>query len=123
MSILKGQCHCGSVKFEVQAPEGLQGLRRCDCSLCKRKGVAMATAKLAELSITEGADKLSLYEWNTKIAKHYFCSHCGIYTHHQRRAAPDEYGFNVACIDGIDLSDIGDIPMTDGITMSLVESE
>lgn len=83
----------------------------------------MATAKLAELVVIEGADKLSLYQWNTKIAKHYFCSRCGIYTHHQRRAAPDEYGFNVACIEDIEISEIGDIPMTDGISMSLVESE
>ena len=82
----------------------------------------MATAKLNELSIIEGEEKLSLYQWNTKIAKHYFCSHCGIYTHHQRRAAPDEYGFNVACIEGIELSDIGDVLMIDGSTMTLIEN-
>ncbi len=81
----------------------------------------MATAKLPELKVTEGEDKLSLYQWNMEIAKHYFCSQCGIYTHHQRRAAPDEYGFNVACIEGIDLAALSDVPMTDGKTMSVVE--
>ena len=83
----------------------------------------MATAKLAELEVTEGQEHLSLYEWNTKKAKHYFCSRCGIYTHHQRRAAPDEFGFNVACIAGVDITELGEVPMTDGTAMSLVENE
>lgn len=80
----------------------------------------MATARLAELKITKGQDKLSLYQWNTKIAKHYFCSVCGIYTHHQRRKAPDEYGYNVACIEGLNIDDLGEVPLTDGKELSLV---
>lgn len=80
----------------------------------------MATASLAELKITKGQDKLSLYQWNTKIAKHYFCSVCGIYTHHQRRKAPDEYGYNVACIEGLNIDDLGEVPLTDGKELSLV---
>lgn len=83
----------------------------------------MATSLLADLRVTKGEDKLSLYQWNTKIARHYFCSICGIYTHHQRRKAPDEYGYNVACIEGLNLQDLGDIPMTDGISMSVEECE
>lgn len=83
----------------------------------------MATATLDDLVITHGADKLSLYTWNTQTAKHYFCSNCGIYTHHQRRVAPDEYGFNVACIDGVDLAELTDVPMTDGRSLSLADNE
>ncbi|HJN97106.1 MAG: aldehyde-activating protein [Gammaproteobacteria bacterium] len=120
MTILIGSCHCGAVEFEVDAPEGLHGLRRCNCSLCRKKAATMATARLTELTITRGEDQLSLYQWNTKIAKHYFCSACGIYTHHQRRKASDEYGFNVACIEDIDLTTLGDIPMTDGLDLSVV---
>ena len=80
----------------------------------------MATAKLPELKITRGQDKLSLYQWNTKIAKHYFCSVCGIYTHHQRRKAPDEYGYNVACIEGLNLADLDEVELTDGKDLSVV---
>lgn len=120
MEILKGKCHCGAVEFEVQREGGLDGLRRCNCSLCRRKGAVMATALLSELTVTRGEDKLSLYQWNTRVAKHYFCCLCGIYTHHQRRKAPDEYGFNVACIEGIDLAALGEIPLTDGIELSLI---
>lgn len=120
MTLFKGSCHCSAVEFEVESDGGLQGLRRCDCSLCRRKGAVMATAPLANLSVTKGEDKLSLYQWNTKVAKHYFCGVCGIYTHHQRRANPNEFGFNVACLEGIDLADLGDILDTDGKASSSV---
>lgn len=83
----------------------------------------MATARLPELTVTQGVDKLSLYQWNTRVALHYFCSVCGIYTHHRRRSAPDEYGFNVACIENIDLDSLGEIPLTDGKDLSIVGEE
>jgi hypothetical protein len=119
---LKGTCHCGTVEFEVRSEAGPEGLKRCDCSLCARKGAIMATALLADLTVTKGTDKLSLYQWNTHVARHYFCSICGIYTHHQRRKNSNEYGYNVACTDGIDLAGLGDTPMTDGISMSVDSS-
>ena len=120
MSQLNGQCHCGTIKFTVDSSGGPQGLRKCNCSICRRKNVVMATAKLPEFQITAGEDKLNLYQWNTKIAKHYFCSVCGIYTHHQRRAAPDEYGFNAACIERIKVADLEEVPTIDGAAMTLV---
>ena len=120
MAIFKGSCHCGAVKFEIHNQTELQDLMRCNCSLCQRKGIVMATAKLEDLVITEGEDKLTLYQWNTKIAKHFFCSVCGIYTHHQRRRRPDEFGVNAACIEGLDISKLTDIKMTDGRDLSVV---
>lgn len=117
-----GRCHCGAVEFEVILENGLENLRRCNCSLCSRKGAIMASVPVAGIHITRGEDKLSLYQWNTGVAKHYFCKTCGIYTHHQRRSNPAEYGFNVACLDGVDLESLGDIPVGNGATMSLVSS-
>jgi len=116
---LKGSCHCGAVEFEVSSESGPTGLKRCDCSLCTRRGAIMASTPLADLTVTSGEDKLSLYQWNTRVARHYFCSICGIYTHHRRRKAPNEFAYNVACIEGIDLDSLGDIPMTDSIGMSV----
>ena len=80
----------------------------------------MAGVPLNGLEVTKGSKKLSLYQWNTKTAKHFFCSQCGIYTHHQRRSNPNEYGFNVACIEGIDINALGDIATGDGRSMSLL---
>ncbi len=109
-----GRCHCGSVKFKVTLRNGLENVRRCNCSLCRRKGALMASVPLADLKITEGMEKLSLYQWNTNTAKHYFCRVCGIYTHHQRRSVPTEYGFNIACIDDVDPFIFIDVPVGDG---------
>ncbi len=78
---------------------------------------------LAGLRVTRGADKLTLYQWNTKTAKHYFCSVCGIYTHHQRRSNPKQFGINVACLEGVDPFALGEIPVIDGRGSSLVPGE
>jgi hypothetical protein len=116
----RGSCHCGAVQFEVDLDHGFEKLRRCNCSLCRRKGAVMASVTIDRLRVTKGQDKLSLYQWNTRQAKHYFCSVCGIYTHHQRRSVPGEFGFNVACIEGVDPYAFGDVPIGDGASASVV---
>jgi len=114
-------CHCGTVKFTITLDNGIGELRRCTCSLCRKKGAVMASVPLANLQITAGEDALTLYQWNTKIAKHYFCSTCGIYTHHQRRSRPDEFAFNVGCLDD-NVSANAKVVWVDGATLSVVES-
>jgi hypothetical protein len=79
------KCHCGAVEITVQFDNGLENIRRCDCSLCKRKGAVMAMVPTTHLSVTKGRDNLTLYQWNTKVAEHFFCKTCGIYTHHKRQ--------------------------------------
>ena len=64
----------------------------------------MTTVKLDEFKLISGNKYLKTYQWNTKIAKHFFCNNCGINTHHQRRSKPDEYGVNVGCLEGFDMS-------------------
>jgi len=111
------------VEFVVRLERGLEDVRRCNCSLCRRKGALMSTVPLADLEVTRGADKLTLYQWNTRTAEHYFCSVCGIYTHHRRRSDPTSYGFNVACLEGVDPYSFTDVPVGDGASMSLVDGE
>ncbi len=113
--IHEGSCHCGSVQFEFTLPKGLEQLRRCDCSMCRRRGAVVASVPLSGINITQGKELLSLYQFNTKTAKHYFCSNCGIYTHHQRRSNPEQYGFNVACLQGVNPFELGEIPIMDGV--------
>jgi len=108
-------CHCGAVELEVHLPNGLVDVRRCNCSLCRRKGALMASVPLADLKVIRGADVLRLYEFHTRTAKHYFCSTCGIYTHHRQRSDPNLYGFNVACLEGVNPFDIGPVPASDGV--------
>ncbi len=120
METRTGSCHCRAVVFEVDLDGGFDQLRRCNCSLCRRKGAVMASVPLERLRIVRGQDKLTLYQWNTRQARHYFCSVCGIYTHHQRRSQPTEYGFNVACIEGVDPWSLGPVATGDGAAQSLV---
>lgn len=108
-------CHCGAVQLQLTLPNGLEELRRCDCSMCRRRGAIVASITLDNLKVIQGEDKLSLYQFNTMTAKHYFCSICGIYTHHQRRSNPKLFGFNVACLEGVNPYELGEVPVNDGV--------
>lgn len=111
----RASCHCGAVVLELSLPNGIENPRRCDCSICRRKGAIVGSVPLAGIKILKGEDALKLYEFNTKTAKHYFCSICGIYTHHQRRSNPYEYGYNIGCLEGVNPFDLENVPTNDGV--------
>ena len=111
----KASCHCGSAEIEFDLPNGLVDVRRCDCSLCRRRGAIAVSTPLSAIKIVKGGEALKIYQFNTKTAKHFFCGHCGIYTHHQRRSNPTQYGFNVSCLEGINPLKLEDIPTYDGV--------
>lgn len=96
----QGSCHCGSVKFSLST--SLEPAVRCNCSLCQRKGIVMVTADDASFELLAGEQALTLYQWNTQVAKHYFCKHCGIYTFHNPRTAPELTRVNAGCLEGVD---------------------
>jgi hypothetical protein len=112
-----GSCHCGGVRFTVgHDPDELT---TCDCSLCVKRNAVMAKVPEAALRIDAGEDLLTLYEWNSRRAKHYFCRRCGIYVFHRKRAAPDHFGINVFCVETFATSSLPIRP-TDGAGMALV---
>ena len=103
MKILK--CHCGLVEAQINI-ENFEKILRCNCSICKRKGTVMSMVKNEDFKIIKGEEKLKLYQFHSKIAKHYFCSNCGIQTHNLRRRDPNTYGINVACINEISTKEL-----------------
>ena len=107
-------CHCKEVEAEINVTDNLAKVLRCNCSICKRKGSIMSMVKNEEFKIIKGKDKLKLYQFHTKVAKHYFCSICGIYTHHNPRSNPSMTGFNVGCIDEFDVFKLENISLNDG---------
>lgn len=111
----KGACHCGTVRFRVRLTDEFNTVRRCTCSLCRMRGAVAVTAKLGDIDFVSGEDNLTLYQFNTGTAKHYFCRTCGIYTHHQRRSNPSQFGVNVACLEGVSPFDFAAVPVSDGI--------
>ncbi len=112
---LTGQCHCGAVRFEARLSEGFRTVRRCNCSYCRMRGAVVVSAEMGGIAILQGEEMLTSYRFNTGSAQHFFCSRCGIYTHHQRRSNQNQYGVNVACLEGISPFDFPEVPVLDGI--------
>jgi hypothetical protein len=115
ISTINGSCHCGTVRFRVHLTNGLHTARRCTCSYCRMRGAIAVSAGLGGVDIFAGAEALSIYRFNSGTAKHFFCSQCGIYTHHQRRSNPDQLGVNVACLLGVSPFDFEDVVVHDGV--------
>ena len=118
MGTYHGSCHCGAIKFEVEAD--LSTVTRCTCSVCTKKGILLARVHPNKLQITEGEDRLKLYQFNTSTARHYFCNTCGIYPFHRPRIEPDAYTINVNCLADVDDNQIMnlDIVSVDGRSFS-----
>lgn len=118
MTVHEGACHCRTVRFEVDFD--IAELTTCDCSICVKRNAVMTKVPEDALTVTAGEDALTLYEWNTRRAKHYFCSRCGIYVFHRKRAAPDHFGVNIFCLEGFDIASVL-IRATEGANMTLVD--
>ena len=115
-----GSCHCGAVKFEVQT--ALAPAARCNCSLCRRKGALMTPVfESGNLRITEGKDALTSYQFNTRVANHFFCKHCGIYPFHQTRRDPKLWRANIGCLEGVDPYAL-EATLADGASLSVVDN-
>jgi len=111
-----GSCHCGAVRFAVDA--AIAELTTCDCSLCAMRNALMAKVPEQALHVLAGESELARYEWNTRIAQHYFCRRCGIYVFHRKRAAPDHFGVNALCLDGFDVRSVP-VRATSGADMTV----
>ena len=100
MTLVKhtGGCHCGRVRFEIQAPTHIE-VSDCDCSICSRTGYLHLIVPKSRFKLLSGEDELATYQFNTKTAKHLFCSHCGIKSFYVPRSHPDGYSVNARCLD------------------------
>lgn len=118
MQRYSGACHCGAVQFEIETE--IADVMTCDSSLCAKKNALMTTVHESKFKLTAGEDALALYQWNTGIARHYFCKICGIYPFHRKRSVPDQYGVNVRCLEGFDPESVP-LRRATGKTMSVVD--
>lgn len=96
--LYQGSCHCKAVSFEVEAPEDLEA-EDCNCSICAKAGFLHLIVPLSQFRLISGADKLTTYTFNTGVAKHTFCSVCGIKPFYTPRSNPDGIDVNVRCLD------------------------
>ena len=98
MTTHNGGCHCGDVRFEVDAPADLE-LDDCNCSICSMTGYQHLIVPRSDFRLVSGEDSLTTYEFNTGVAKHVFCSRCGIKSFYVPRSHPDGISVNVRCLD------------------------
>jgi hypothetical protein len=102
METYTGACHCGRVRFRVRGD--LSKVSLCNCSMCTKKGIIHLLVEPSEFELISGADELSSYRFNTGVAEHTFCRHCGIHSIYTPRSDPDKVSVNVRCLDDVDLS-------------------
>ena len=98
MTAHKGGCHCGRVRFEVDAPADIRA-DRCNCSICRMSGYLHLIVPRSDFRLLEGRDDLATYTFNTGVAQHYFCRHCGIKSFYVPRSHPDGISVNVNCLE------------------------
>jgi hypothetical protein len=93
-----GGCHCGRVRFEVTAPARLE-VSDCNCSICSKSGFLHLIVPADQFVLLSGRGDLTTYTFNTGVAKHTFCSHCGVKSFYIPRSHPDGVSVNARCID------------------------
>ena len=102
MTTYRGGCHCGRVRFEVDAPLRPEVLD-CNCSMCSKTGYLHLIATKAHFRLLAGQEVLTTYTFNTGTAKHLFCSVCGIKSFYVPRSHPDGYSVNARALDDFSL--------------------
>jgi hypothetical protein len=93
-----GGCHCGRVRFEVDAPARPQ-VQECNCSICRMTGFIHLIVPASRFRLLQGEDALTEYRFNTGIARHLFCKYCGVKSFYVPRSHPHGYSVNLRCID------------------------
>ena len=101
MKTYNGSCSCSKVTFEVKTE--LTRISKCNCSICTKKGIIHHVVDQNQFNLISGKDNLSLYQFGTMRAKHYFCKHCGIHLFNNPRTYPEKVSVNVNCLDDFDL--------------------
>ena len=104
-----GGCHCGRVRFEVRAPAAIR-VAECNCSICAKSGYLGMVVPRERFTLLSGEDSLTTYSFNTGVARHSFCSHCGIKSFYVPRSHPDGINVNARCLDPGTMTEMTVVP-------------
>lgn len=111
----EGRCHCGAVRFRFRSERITEG-RRCNCSICIRKGAVMSARyyEPGEFELVQGRDALGVYRFGDNVVNHYFCKSCGVYPFHDGTGDYEgRYRVNLGCVDDLDTFAL-DVQIIDG---------
>jgi hypothetical protein len=104
LPVFDGGCHCGRVRFRVRA--SLLCVSECNCSICTKKGFLHLVVPRDRFELLSGEEGLTTYRFNTQVARHHFCTTCGIHSFYVPRSDPDKIDVNARCLDGVDLASL-----------------
>ncbi len=111
-----GSCHCDNVSFSFEHDGDIESGLRCNCSICIRKGAVMSDFVIApddfNIDVKEKGS-LGLYQFDDKLANHYFCKQCGIYPFHTTYRVPGHFRVNLGCVEGVNPLDV-EVSVFDG---------
>ncbi|NIO41488.1 MAG: GFA family protein [Burkholderiales bacterium] len=93
-----GGCHCGRVRYQVEAPAVIDAVR-CNCSVCRKSGFLHLFVARSAFQLLQGEEVLTTYTFNTGVAQHFFCRFCGIKSFYIPRSHPNGFSINVNCLD------------------------
>ena len=122
----RARCHCGRIRFSFRS-EQITAAKRCNCSLCVRRGAVLSSHYIPAADFTPHADPhdLGVYLWNEKVLSNYFCRHCGIFTYigylSDDPGATGGYRVNLGCVEGIDPLAL-EVAIIDGASLPVVDA-
>jgi hypothetical protein len=100
MNRYPGSCHCGAVHFEVELADHIV-VHECNCSMCNMVGFQHVIAPSSRFKLTSGAEAITTYRFNTGVAQHTFCKHCGVKPFYTPRSNPDGISVNFRCLQQV----------------------
>ena len=105
----KGACHCGAVEWEAELEDDIVS-NECNCSICAMTGFLDQIVPKSRFRLLKGDDNLAEYNFNTGVARHYFCKKCGVKSFYVPRSNPDGISVNIRCMDRTQFKSIEIIP-------------
>ena len=107
--VYAGGCHCGRVRFEVEAPARIE-VAECNCSICAKAAYLHLIVAADRFRLLSGRDQLTTYTFNTVVAQHTFCKHCAVKSFYIPRSHPGGVSVNARCLDGVSIESLQVVP-------------
>ncbi|ODR96465.1 aldehyde-activating protein [Methyloceanibacter superfactus] len=97
-----GGCHCGRVRYEVEAD--IKEVNACNCSLCQKRGYLLVFVPRSQFTLLSGENDQTDYQFYRKVIHHLFCSTCGVSSFATGEGKSGQMvAINARCLDDIDL--------------------
>jgi len=67
--------------------------------MCNKLGFIHVIVPADRFSLLQGKDDITTYTFNTGVAKHTFCKHCGVKAFYTPRSNPNGFSINLRCLE------------------------